>query len=218
MIKIYGANIKKVDISEVYQIFPFLSQEKKIRIKSFIHKEDSLRTLTGEWIIRNIIKEKLNISEEDIILETDEYGKPYLKNHKNFHFNISHSGDRVVCATAEKPVGIDIELISPVDLSLAENFFSGEELSDLFSKEENKKLPYFYELWTLKESFIKAAGKGLSITLQSFTVKKRKDTIELKNEMKEKYYFRQYNIDRNYKMSVCSEDNIFPSDIIFTGI
>jgi 4'-phosphopantetheinyl transferase len=214
MINIYGTNIKKTNnISAVNQVFSFLSMEKQKRIKSFIHKEDALRTLTGEWIIRNIIREKLNIAEEKIIFDVNKYGKPYLKYHRNFHFNISHSGDWVVCATAAKPVGIDIELISPIDLNMAEHFFSQEEVFDLFSKREKERLSYFYELWTLKESFIKAAGKGLSIELHSFSIKKKVGNIELKSEIKEKYYFKQYDIDRKYKMSVCSNDNNFPADI-----
>ncbi|MEX1029766.1 MAG: 4'-phosphopantetheinyl transferase superfamily protein [Paenibacillaceae bacterium] len=39
-------------------------------------------------------------------------------------------------------------------------FFSFDENKDLLDKPPNQRLAYFYDLWTLKESFIKAVGKG----------------------------------------------------------
>lgn len=54
-------------------------------------------------------------------------------------------------------------------------FFSDEEVEDLNTRSLVGKIDYFYDLWTLKESYIKAIGKGLSIPLNSFTIKKNKE-------------------------------------------
>lgn len=208
--KIYGIHITgREEISDFNSIFPFLPKEKKKKIKNFIHKEDAVRTILGEWMIRTLIHENLNIPHKDINLEINNYGKPHLPGYNNFHFNISHSGKWVVCATDISSVGIDIELISPIDLETGKHVFSQEEYKELLSKREEERLSYFYELWTLKESYIKNTGEGLSFPLNLFTViGEGKIKLEAKG-----YYFKQYDIDKNYKLSVCGIRNKFPKNI-----
>lgn len=81
-----------------------------------------------------------------------EYGKPLSKEKE---FNISHSKGAVVLVTDEVPVGIDIEQIRPVD----------EKLKDYISNEEENRYIKdeltFYEVWTNKESLLKAIGTGI---------------------------------------------------------
>lgn len=173
----------------------------------------------GEWMLRNIIQEKLETEAKELICAHNEHGKPYIAHKSNFHFNVSHSGKWVVCAVGERPIGIDIELIDRINLKtaekIAERFFSREECEDFFLREYKDRLAYFCEIWTLKESFLKAIGKGLTIPLNSFTIKKRDSGIELKSRLRTKYFFEQYNIDRDYRMALCSTDSNFASDIIF---
>lgn len=59
-------------------------------------------------------EEDLHIKSGDMILEKDKYEKPYIKKHPKFNFNISHSGDFVVCATDDKFVDIDIEEVKHI--------------------------------------------------------------------------------------------------------
>jgi 4'-phosphopantetheinyl transferase len=47
-----------------------------------------------------------------------------------FHFNISQSGNWVVCATDNHPVGIDIEQIQPIDFQIVNSYFSKKEIQD----------------------------------------------------------------------------------------
>ena len=69
----------------------------------------------------------------------------------------------VVCAVDDKPIGIDIEQIRPIDLKLAKRFCTKQELTYLFDGADNKEiLTRFFKLWTAKEAYSKCLGKGLA--------------------------------------------------------
>lgn len=81
-------------------------------------------------------------------------------------------------------------------------------------KNSEMQLQYFYDLWTLKESYIKFLGKGLTIPLDSFSIVKDKGKIELKRPLSgHQTSFNQYDLDNNYKLSLCAENNYFPKQI-----
>ena len=144
---------------------PFHRQKK---IKMFRHNADALRCILGEKLIRYAIKKELGLNHNEIVIDTNIYGKPFLVNDGGFHFNISHSGKWVVCATGNQPVGIDVEMIVDIDIKIIENILTQQEC-DYLNKHENKLL-CLYELWTLKESFLKMLGKGLSIDPKTINV------------------------------------------------
>lgn len=209
MMEIYAVKIDEYlsrdDYMKGLRYLPAYRQE---RIKRYINYEDAQRALISDLLIRYIISCKLKIENQDIIILRNEFGKPYLKNSDSFQFNISHSGCWVVCAVDNYPIGVDIEKIQPIDLEIAKRYFSKEEYSDLLEKPVKSRLSYFYELWTLKESYIKADGRGLSIPLYSFTFKVFDDSILfISQPRKEEYFFSQYDIDSNYKMAVCLSVN-----------
>lgn len=93
--------------------------------------------------------------------------------------SLSHAGDYVAVATDRLPVGIDIEQIRPCKESLAERFFSDAErayMEQLQGAAAGSDLQgaardlAFTAIWTLKESFLKATGMGLSLGLESFSM------------------------------------------------
>jgi len=130
------------------------------------------------------------------------------------HFNISHSGNCVVCAVDEKAVGVDIEVIKPIDFNIAERFFSKAEYLTLINQPKEMQMKYFYMIWTLKESYIKADGRGLSLPLNSFSIDIKHDKISVvtSNELSN-CYFKKYDIDNLHISSVCSLDKNFRDTI-----
>ncbi|NLD48108.1 MAG: 4'-phosphopantetheinyl transferase superfamily protein [Clostridiaceae bacterium] len=217
MLEIYAVKLEKEIRNDIYEgIFSCIPLEKQNRIKRFRRFEDAHRATIAEALIRSIIISVLGIKNEDMEFKTNEYGKPYLEGADNFHYNLSHSGEYVVCAVSDKPVGIDIERIKDMKFDIAERFFSKEETQSLLSIDEEYRLERFFDFWTLKESYIKADGKGLSIPLDSFSFQIKEDEICLttQNELFG-CFFKQYNIDKNYKLSACSLVKEFPDHVIF---
>ena len=103
-------------------------------------------------------------------IQTGEYGKPCFPTLPGFHFSLSHSGSMALCAVSDMSLGCDIELIRGDRLRLAERFFHPRECAWLHSLPEDERQAGFFRLWTSKESFIKAIGRGLSLPLDSFCV------------------------------------------------
>ncbi|AJH17081.1 hypothetical protein S3E15_02934 [Bacillus mycoides] len=184
-------------------------------MKRLLNLCDINRTLIGDLLIRSLVCQKYKMNNEEIKFIYNEYGKPFVQNFSDFHFNISHSGEWVVCATANSNVGIDIERVSDIEaLKLANEFFSEEEFYDLSNMNSDEQINYFFDLWTLKESHIKMIGKGLYIPLNSFSVKKESRTLISYTNIPQNFYFRQYNIDPNYKISACATRDELPNEII----
>jgi 4'-phosphopantetheinyl transferase len=215
MIKTYASRIpKNADLSQFGDIISHLSDEKRDRVFRFIKKDDALRALVGEKLIRMLISENLGLSIDEIILKNDKFGKPYLSGSDGFYFNISHSGEFVVCAISSKPVGIDVEQVLPIDFSIAKNYFSPVEYNDLMMQNDSKKLHYFYDLWTLKESYLKARGCGITVPLDSFTFRISGSDFQ-KTGIPDEYCFKRYNLEKNYKSAVCGTEEKFAEEVLF---
>lgn len=155
--KWYKYSICDLTESEYEKWFSLMSDAKKARV-SRLKPDDKLRTVAGEMLARLGIAEWCGIAPEEIRFSSDEKGKPYAEN-LDVHFNISHSGEYVVCAVASSPIGIDIEKIRDINLKILERICSKREL--LYFSEE-PKLNQFFEMWTAKEAQAKLLGDGIS--------------------------------------------------------
>lgn len=81
---------------------------------------------------------------------------------------MSHAGDYVVGVLSDCEVGCDIEKNSKAPLEVAEHYFYSTELEYIRSADDKNRA--FFTLWTLKESYMKMTGKGMSLALDSFEV------------------------------------------------
>lgn len=216
-----NAYIVKIDVNlekeHFNRLLVYVSDEKKGQIHRFYHFEDSQRALIGNVLARYAICKSLHIKNTDIVLGKNQYGKPLLLNPSEIHFNISHSGSWVVCAASNSPVGIDVEVIKPIDFEIAKRFFSKDEYTALMNQPSDERQAYFYKIWTIKESYIKAEGKGLSIPLDSFTVNIEDNSIQLNSDktfIKNSVY--HSSLDDNSVYAICAENKEPHQKTVFT--
>ena len=110
----------------------------------------------------HVIKEFFGDARPEI--EKNDHGKPlFLSPYENIHFNISHSGDLVVMAIGDAPVGVDVERIGRAKdyMKLAKRFFYDQEYERLLASENSEE--EFYRIWTFREAFSKLVGVGLGL-------------------------------------------------------
>jgi 4'-phosphopantetheinyl transferase len=201
-----------IDEDLFQKLLTLVAADKQERIKRFYRRADAQRALFGELLIRVLLMQSENLSNSDISFTATEFGKPALTNFPGIHFNISHSGSWVVCATDTTEVGIDVEQISEMDLSVSENVFCAVEHQAIITC--NNPTDKFFQYWALKESYIKLIGKGLSQPLNSFGIALHDNNVihlEINGSHVKDVYFKQYHPDKNYHMAVCARHNYFPS-------
>ncbi|MDI4646345.1 4'-phosphopantetheinyl transferase family protein [Cohnella hashimotonis] len=148
-----------------------LPEETRSRLGRYRLQADRDRKLLAESLIRYLLRKRLGRQISGVVFARNEYGKPYIKEATDFHFNLSHSGEWVACILHNRPAGIDVEQMAPIDTNaIASRYFADREQEQLFGLPEPERLRRFYELWTCKESYMKAEGLGMSLPLRDFYV------------------------------------------------
>ncbi len=153
-----------------------LTDDELERAKRFSFETDRQLFIAARGILRSILSRYITIHPDNLRFYYNQYGKPYLDPEINpdlLNFNLSHCGGLALYAIARnREVGVDVERVrSDFQFEeIAKRFFSLNELAVLSTTPAEKRLEAFYTLWTRKEAFIKANGKGLSLPLESFDV------------------------------------------------
>jgi 4'-phosphopantetheinyl transferase len=210
-----------LDDQSFCKLLSLLPEERIDRIRKFHFRRNALQSLCGELICRIQIAKYLGIDMAKVDILRDEFGKPHCVNSDNLFFNVAHSGNLVAAVFDNKVVGVDIEYMRNTDLAIAERFFTKNEAAAIRAKPEENQRDFFFKLWTLKESFIKAEGKGLSIPLDSFEFDidnhGNVHFTNLSGKKSRAYTFRHYETQPGYNCALCSESGDFPRDIIRIG-
>ena len=161
--------------ASIIQYLDTLADEEKKRRTRFYFEKDQHRYLLTRYFVRCILSSYFPyVDPAEWVFKTSEFGRPEISEPSippDFSFNLSHTQNIIVCAVTQLgTVGIDVEHIlksRPLQ-RLSNRFFSYQESSFLNKLDEIENTTYFYKIWTLKEAFIKAEGKGLSMALNSF--------------------------------------------------
>jgi 4'-phosphopantetheinyl transferase len=142
---------------------PLASADRRRRAARFRFRADALRCLAAEGLLRHALHEVHGLDPANLVFQLGANGKPGLASHPGIHFNLSHSGGWVLCALDGHPVGIDVEEEGTRTHLPAEGIMAPEELHCYRSLGPLEARAYFFRLWTLKESLLKALGTGFSL-------------------------------------------------------
>jgi 4'-phosphopantetheinyl transferase len=122
-----------------------------------------------------------------------ETGKPFFEN-SHWHFNISHSGEYVVCAICdENEIGIDIQIHKSLNIKHYQRHFAENEWHNLINATDSSKA--FCRLWSRKEALMKADGRGLDLPLKKIIIDSE-NTAKIDNNS---WFLQSIPIDKNYE-------------------
>jgi len=160
-------------LPQINELEKYLNQEEKYKAGRFHFLKDQQNYIITHALLRSLLADYLHCAPTHIQFNYHVHGKPYvLMPISSLEFNLSHSQQHAAIAfTQNHPLGIDIEYHRPIEhLDLAQRFFHPREYEQLHQLPIAQQLKAFYGIWTCKEAFIKATGKGLSYGLDRFEV------------------------------------------------
>ncbi len=98
--------------------------------------------------------------------EYNERGKPHLRDCPTLHFSLSHTAGLVLCATAARPLGVDVEAVREIAIEqIAPFVFTEAEQARM----EGAQREQFFILWVRKEAYLKALGEGFAASPHRIT-------------------------------------------------
>ena len=195
MIKLAYCDVSDLNLADAYRLLPKTRQKK---VDQFRFEKDKKLSAGAYLLLDKLLKEE-NITNP--ILKTGKYGKAYLSNYENIHFNLSHSGKLVACAISDEEVGVDIEYNdSTIDLNIAKHYFYNSEYESIMNSQNPSD--EFFKFWVLKESYMKYTGLGFNLPLDKFEIIINNE-IKLKND-EDNLKFSLFDVDQ-YKMAICSK-------------
>lgn len=170
----------------------FLPRERQGRISGSLRRQKDAQMYVSSMLCDCVLRQ-YGRSLSDV--KRGAHGKPYVEGEP--YFNLSHSGEYVVMAVGDRPVGIDVEKKKDLSPAVAKAFLNPEELDYVTTGSELSVL----NLWCRKEAFLKCLGYGWDKANANRTsVLEQRILFE-----QEAYSFGEYEIDENYFLTVCEK-------------
>ena len=217
IIKTYIINTRQFeDESAFKKAFDSVSAYRRQKTALLKNDKDKNRSLAAATALNAALKE-YGLEERMMEYVLGKQGKPCFRNRPDIHFSLSHSGDYAICSIGAHEIGNDIERVRSGREKVAQRFFAKEELDWIYGSEltavTNERDSKIFRIWTMKESFLKVTGLGMSLPLNEFAIMIAKNgQISIRQNINDKTYsFKEYVLPKvfdeseNYKISVCSE-------------
>ncbi|MFT6841720.1 MAG: 4'-phosphopantetheinyl transferase [Psychroserpens sp.] len=183
---------------ELLNVLPLELQEKNSK---FLRWQDRHANLFGKLLLLAGLKKYGYDSSCLKKIQFNANGRPFLDT--NIDFNISHSGEYVLCAFSKTTkIGIDIEKITSIDFNNFDSVMTIEQMNSI--KKSKDSIKTFFNYWTIKESFVKADGRGLEIPLLDIEI--NSNTAIYNNRI---FFLNIINIDKNYCCNLASNSRNF---------
>ena len=152
-----------------------MTPEEAARQRRFVFERDRHRHLVTRALVRTVLSRYAPVAPRDWTFTENKYGKPTAANEParalDISFNVTHTQGLVAMAVTRKAaLGVDAENTATrqAPIEVANHFFAPDETSALARIGADRQHDRFFQYWTLKESYIKARGMGLSIPLDKF--------------------------------------------------
>lgn len=204
MVNLYGMNIKELpDARDHPAVLQRISRNRRSRVMEYLQADDRKRCLGAGILLADILP-LYGENPEKITL--GPMGKPEAE---KIYFNISHSGDWVICAVSGEIVGCDIERIGQEPDGVAQRFFHPNEAAYLQRFQGEVRNEMFFRLWTWKESYMKMTGEGAHLSLRDFEILPVGEQIRVRRGQEAlSCRIMEYNLI-GYKVSVCARETAF---------
>ena len=219
MLKIYILDASPLKNGELFNsIYETMTPYRKTRIDRLKPAASKRESLGAGYLLSRALSE-LGCSYLLDALKDGPNGKPYFDcsllpsgKSDDIFFNLSHSGEMVMCAIAHKPVGCDIQKMDKDVFKIArrcyaegeKNYVLGKYAADEFEDADLRDIipeleikginDRFYRIWVMKEAYTKLSGEGIQRDFRSF------DVLDVPG------HFLEYKLN-DHRLAVCMDEN-----------
>lgn len=188
--------------------------------KRFLIKDRQRSYLLARTLVRTVLSKYVNISPRTWRFRTNESGKPEIdlpKMYRFLRFSLTRTNGFMACAVAaDRAIGIDAEAIDRVVEidGIADRYFAPEEARALQTGPPELRQRRFFELWTLKEAYLKARGIGLSLPLETILFKRDEGEMEytldasIADARSRRFYLLQPTVRRLLAVALPHDDHV----------
>ena len=206
-LKVYYADVSPLNDDALYQAFSALVWiERAQKAERYRFRSDRNLSLGAAALLW--YGSKQIAPDAELHLAVTEHEQPYFENMTGLHFSLSHSGHYAMVAFSDYPIGCDIEQPGNLDMRIAKRFFCASEYNLIASQmDENAQREMFYQLWTIKESYLKAIGLGLALPMNNFEVRKKSAGWEIvRDGAVVPYHVASYDLPEGFHSSLCTQE------------
>lgn len=190
-----------------------VGKDRRAKALSFRFAKDKVLSLGAGLLLNFALLREVPGLRMPPQIRLGEYGKPFLAEQGAPAIGLTHSGEYAACAIGRDEVGVDIEQVGSAEPDVARRCFVGQELSRVMPDGQHVNAEEFFRLWTLKESFIKRIGTGLSLDPLRFEI----FAGELKHVRQDYdtqcYHCKLYEELPGYKIALCMSGGEFPKQV-----
>jgi 4'-phosphopantetheinyl transferase len=171
---VWLANPDQIQPALEERYLALLASEERERYGRLRRERSRREFLVAHALARAALSRYAAVPPEAWAFSAGEHGRPEISGPlqtERLRFNLSHTDGLVACAVIRRlDIGVDVESAARRvrHRDLARRFFGEGEVKALQALEPGRQAERFLELWTLKEAYLKARGRGISIPLRGF--------------------------------------------------
>ena len=211
MVYVYALNVQDLpDPLTEPGVMEGLWEERKGKILRYKLEQSRKQSLGAGLLL------KWALQRHGAAVEQLSYGANGKPEAEGVFFNLSHSGQWTVCAIGDGPVGCDVEEIASVREGIAERFFTENEVQHLAQFHGDRRKEEFFRLWTLKESYMKMTGEGMSLVLDRFEFDMDGQPTVKRDGAICDCHIKEYELP-GYKVAVCAESVDFAETLQYVN-
>ncbi len=210
MVELYVTDTRCFSDKELFaEVYRSLSENRRNKIDAYKYDADKFLSMGAGYLLERGLR-NFNVPLQVGHIEYGRDGKPKLRTGEHvYNFNLSHSGVYAVCAFSSTEVGVDIQKVSPsVSDRILRVACSPHEYLYLTELSGEECVSEFYRLWTIKESYMKYLGSGLSLPPTAIDVDLNLPVSLCLNGVKKRAFFKEYPLD-GYRLTACSGIDLF---------
>lgn len=208
MVHIYGMRVlPECRIEE--NLGRYLSEERWELAQKRRSEKERRQFLSAEILLNRCMElEGISIP---VTYRRNRHGKPYLSEYHQLFVNWSHSDDYVLCAVADREIGIDLQKLDrKITDALVRRLLDQKEQEFYWKLPKEIQFLWFYRYWAVKESFLKAVGTGFSVSLDLCSVEWEQEQPVIHQKVNDRLYDCRllHFCDPQYQAAVCVEGTL----------